>query len=203
MKNPFREKVPLTNMNSPSRIRTENIFLVGSVPELGNWASDNAISLSSANYPTWSGKCSSSAPCAPQRGSTDVVPVDIQERSRCQLVRSSSTSTSRRTVTPSPGLRTPTGDGKRLLPGRLPSTMIEGELDRRYTLFLRHGLPQPRHVFSVLGLAACRGPSFTPTPCWKSRFFYLSPPRTSRGAPQINSVTYPPANRNPLFLNAE
>ncbi|KAI0635064.1 glycoside hydrolase [Trametes polyzona] len=31
----------------------ENIFLVGSIPQLGNWSPANAIALSSANYPTW------------------------------------------------------------------------------------------------------------------------------------------------------
>ncbi|KAK1229133.1 glycoside hydrolase 15 protein [Marasmius sp. AFHP31] len=32
----------------------ENIFLTGSVDALKNWSPDNAIALSSANYPTWS-----------------------------------------------------------------------------------------------------------------------------------------------------
>ncbi|EEB90622.1 hypothetical protein MPER_11147, partial [Moniliophthora perniciosa FA553] len=32
----------------------ENIFLTGSVDALKNWSPENAISLSSANYPTWS-----------------------------------------------------------------------------------------------------------------------------------------------------
>ncbi|KAF8632286.1 hypothetical protein AX17_004885 [Amanita inopinata Kibby_2008] len=32
----------------------ENIFLVGSIPELGNWAPASSIPLSSASYPTWS-----------------------------------------------------------------------------------------------------------------------------------------------------
>ncbi|KAF9779650.1 glucoamylase [Thelephora terrestris] len=32
----------------------ENVFLVGSVPELGNWLPENAVPLSSQNYPTWS-----------------------------------------------------------------------------------------------------------------------------------------------------
>jgi len=45
---------------SPFVIRTENVFLVGSVPELRNWSPDNAIPLSSANYPTWSGEYSNS-----------------------------------------------------------------------------------------------------------------------------------------------
>ena len=38
-------------------IRTENVFLAGSVPELGNWSPDNAIPLSPTNYPTWNGEC--------------------------------------------------------------------------------------------------------------------------------------------------
>jgi len=33
----------------------ENVFIVGSVPELGNWLPENAIALSSMNYPIWSG----------------------------------------------------------------------------------------------------------------------------------------------------
>lgn len=37
---------------------TENVFVVGSVPQLGNWSPDKAIALSSATYPTWSGECS-------------------------------------------------------------------------------------------------------------------------------------------------
>jgi glucoamylase len=32
----------------------ENIYLVGSVDALQNWSPDNAILMSSANYPTWS-----------------------------------------------------------------------------------------------------------------------------------------------------
>ena len=38
-------------------IATENIFLTGSVDALQNWSPDNAIPLSSTNYPTWNGKC--------------------------------------------------------------------------------------------------------------------------------------------------
>jgi glucoamylase len=38
-------------------IPTENIFLVGSVPELGNWSPDHAITLSSTKYPIWNGEC--------------------------------------------------------------------------------------------------------------------------------------------------
>ena len=34
----------------------ENVFLAGSVPELGNWSPDKAIALSPANYPIWSGE---------------------------------------------------------------------------------------------------------------------------------------------------
>jgi len=33
----------------------QNVFVVGSIPALGNWAPANAVALSSANYPTWSG----------------------------------------------------------------------------------------------------------------------------------------------------
>ncbi|TFK45093.1 glycoside hydrolase family 15 protein [Crucibulum laeve] len=32
----------------------ENIFLTGSIDALANWSPDNALALSSANYPTWS-----------------------------------------------------------------------------------------------------------------------------------------------------
>ncbi|GIE93255.1 carbohydrate-binding module family 20 domain-containing protein [Paractinoplanes rishiriensis] len=31
-----------------------NVYVVGSIPELGNWAPASAVSLSSAGYPTWS-----------------------------------------------------------------------------------------------------------------------------------------------------
>ncbi|KAI8986851.1 glycoside hydrolase [Trametes punicea] len=31
----------------------ENIFIVGSIPELGNWDPNSAIALSAASYPTW------------------------------------------------------------------------------------------------------------------------------------------------------
>ncbi len=33
----------------------ENVFVVGSIPALGSWNTANAIALSSANYPVWSG----------------------------------------------------------------------------------------------------------------------------------------------------
>jgi hypothetical protein len=35
---------------------TENVFLVGSTVELGNWSPDKAVPLSSASYPTWTGE---------------------------------------------------------------------------------------------------------------------------------------------------
>ena len=40
-------------------ICSENVLLVGSVPELGNWSPDHAIPLSTVNYPTWNGENSS------------------------------------------------------------------------------------------------------------------------------------------------
>jgi alpha-amylase len=33
----------------------QNVYVVGSVPELGNWNTSNAVLLSPTNYPTWSG----------------------------------------------------------------------------------------------------------------------------------------------------
>ncbi|MFD5464159.1 carbohydrate-binding module family 20 domain-containing protein [Kitasatospora sp. NPDC127059] len=33
----------------------QNVYLVGSIPALGNWNTGSAVALSSANYPTWSG----------------------------------------------------------------------------------------------------------------------------------------------------
>jgi alpha-amylase len=33
----------------------QNVFVVGSIPALGNWAPGSAVALSSANYPVWSG----------------------------------------------------------------------------------------------------------------------------------------------------
>lgn len=32
----------------------QNVFVVGSIPALGNWSPDSAVALSSAGYPTWS-----------------------------------------------------------------------------------------------------------------------------------------------------
>lgn len=32
----------------------QNVFVVGSIPALGDWSPDQAVALSSANYPTWS-----------------------------------------------------------------------------------------------------------------------------------------------------
>jgi alpha-amylase len=32
----------------------QNVYVVGSIPALGNWAPGSAVALSSANYPTWS-----------------------------------------------------------------------------------------------------------------------------------------------------
>jgi len=34
----------------------ENIFITGSLDSLQSWSPDNALALSSANYPTWSSK---------------------------------------------------------------------------------------------------------------------------------------------------
>lgn len=36
---------------------TENIYLTGSLDALNAWSPENAILLSSATYPTWSGEC--------------------------------------------------------------------------------------------------------------------------------------------------
>jgi hypothetical protein len=33
----------------------QNVFVVGSIPALGNWAPGSAVALSSASYPVWSG----------------------------------------------------------------------------------------------------------------------------------------------------
>jgi alpha-amylase len=33
----------------------QNVYVVGSIPELGNWNTDNAILLSPDNYPSWKG----------------------------------------------------------------------------------------------------------------------------------------------------
>jgi len=53
----------------PFAIRIENVFLVGSVPELCNWCPDNAIPLSPANYPTWSGEYFNPGLCNNKKGS--------------------------------------------------------------------------------------------------------------------------------------
>lgn len=43
----------------------ENIYICGSVDALEDWSPDNAIILSAANYPTWSGTLSPSRPPCP------------------------------------------------------------------------------------------------------------------------------------------
>lgn len=48
---------PVDTSHSPRSLCTENVFLVGSVSELGSWSPDHAISLSPTNYPTWNGEC--------------------------------------------------------------------------------------------------------------------------------------------------
>ncbi|KAI0343607.1 glucoamylase [Trametopsis cervina] len=47
-------KVAVTFNVQATTVFGENIFLTGSVQELQNWSPDNALALSSANYPTWS-----------------------------------------------------------------------------------------------------------------------------------------------------
>ncbi|EEB90215.1 hypothetical protein MPER_11606 [Moniliophthora perniciosa FA553] len=46
--------VAVTFVETATTTFGENIFLVGSVAQLGNWAPASAIALSSANYPQWS-----------------------------------------------------------------------------------------------------------------------------------------------------
>ncbi|ESK93505.1 alpha-amylase [Moniliophthora roreri MCA 2997] len=46
--------VAVTFIETATTTFGENIFLVGSVTQLGNWAPASAIALSSANYPQWS-----------------------------------------------------------------------------------------------------------------------------------------------------
>jgi len=43
----------------------ENIFITGSLDSLQSWSPDNALALSSANYPTWSSKSHAFCQCLP------------------------------------------------------------------------------------------------------------------------------------------
>lgn len=46
--------IALDIFNGTDKFPVENIYLTGSVDALQNWSPDNALLLSSANYPTWS-----------------------------------------------------------------------------------------------------------------------------------------------------
>ena len=54
------------NVNGADGPSTENIYITGCVDALQNWSPDNALLLSSANYPTWS-SASLFLPCVPPR----------------------------------------------------------------------------------------------------------------------------------------
>ncbi|KAH8110895.1 glycoside hydrolase family 13 protein, partial [Phellopilus nigrolimitatus] len=45
--------VAMTFQENATTVFGENIFLVGSIAELGNWNTDDAVALSSAAYPVW------------------------------------------------------------------------------------------------------------------------------------------------------
>ena len=59
----------------------------------------------------------------------------VKGPSRCRATQTSSTSTSRRTVTKSPGLPTPTGAGGLLTPGVPPSATPGGKIARHASRF--------------------------------------------------------------------
>ncbi|KAF9258748.1 glycoside hydrolase [Marasmius fiardii PR-910] len=46
--------VAVTFLETATTVFGENIFLAGSIPQLGNWDPASAVALSSANYPQWS-----------------------------------------------------------------------------------------------------------------------------------------------------
>ncbi|CAK5270005.1 unnamed protein product [Mycena citricolor] len=46
--------VAVTFAETATTVFGENIFIVGSIPQLGSWAPASSIALSSANYPVWS-----------------------------------------------------------------------------------------------------------------------------------------------------
>ncbi|KAF9258750.1 glycoside hydrolase [Marasmius fiardii PR-910] len=48
------ESVAVTFLETATTVFGENVFLVGSIPELGNWDPASAVGLSPANYPQWS-----------------------------------------------------------------------------------------------------------------------------------------------------
>ena len=43
------------NVNNATTYWGQNVYVVGSVPELGNWNTSNAVLLTPNNYPTWDG----------------------------------------------------------------------------------------------------------------------------------------------------
>ncbi len=43
------------NVDNATTVWGENVYVVGSVPELGSWNTANAVLLSPTNYPTWDG----------------------------------------------------------------------------------------------------------------------------------------------------
>ena len=52
------EVVPVTvdfTCNNGITVWGQNVYVVGSVPELGSWNSANAIKLDPTSYPTWTG----------------------------------------------------------------------------------------------------------------------------------------------------
>ncbi|ETW76368.1 glycoside hydrolase family 13 protein [Heterobasidion irregulare TC 32-1] len=51
---PTNSTIAVTFQETATTTYGENIFLVGSISQLGDWAAASAIALSSANYPTWS-----------------------------------------------------------------------------------------------------------------------------------------------------
>ncbi|RDB27268.1 Alpha-amylase [Hypsizygus marmoreus] len=51
--NPGGGSVAVTFAETATTVFGQNIFVIGSIAELGNWAPANAIALSSASYPVW------------------------------------------------------------------------------------------------------------------------------------------------------
>jgi len=53
MGSPTAPQVPVLFSENATTTFGENVFVVGSVPQLGNWDSSNAIPLDPTNYPVW------------------------------------------------------------------------------------------------------------------------------------------------------
>ncbi|WP_217575765.1 carbohydrate-binding module family 20 domain-containing protein [Streptomyces sp. GbtcB7] len=49
------KQVSVNFSENKTTVLGQNVYVVGSIPQLGNWAPGSAVALSSANYPNWTG----------------------------------------------------------------------------------------------------------------------------------------------------